>query len=90
MDNFPGATSTLLLDKLDDPAERDWYAAAALHHGWSRMALLNQIVGRLYQRVGAAPSNFARHLAELAQELTEDPYVFDFLDPYGASPQEWL
>lgn len=81
---LPWGHITVLLDKLDDPAERDWYAAAALQHGWSRKVLLNQIIGRLHQRVGAAPSNFARHLAEpdseLAQELTKDPYVFDFLD----------
>ena len=73
----------MLLDKLDDPVERDRYAAAALQHGWSRKMLLNQIIGRLPRRVGAAPSNFAQHLAEpdseLTQELTKDPYVFDFL-----------
>ena len=48
---------TVLLDRLEDQAERDWYAAAAAEHGWSRNVLLNQIMNRLYQRAGAAPSN---------------------------------
>ena len=73
----------LLLDKLDDAAARDWYAAAAAAGGWSRDVLRNQIMNRTRERFGAAPSNFARHLepgdSELAQQLAKDPYVFDFL-----------
>lgn len=66
---LPWGHITVLLDKLDNPAERDWYAAAALQHGWFRKVVLNQIIGRLHQRVGAAPSNFARRLAESDSEL---------------------
>ncbi len=80
---LPWGHITVLLDKVTDPAERDWYAAAAVEHGWTRKVLLNQIIGQLHRRLGAAPSNFATQLAppdsELAQELTRDPYVFDFL-----------
>ena len=72
-----------LLEKLDDPTVRDWYAAATDTHGWSRNVLLNQIMSRAHERVGAAPSNFVEHLSttdsELAQQLAKDPYVFDFL-----------
>jgi len=39
--------ATVLLAKLDAQAERDWYAAAAAEHGWSRNVLLNQIMNRL-------------------------------------------
>ncbi len=81
---LPWGHVTVLLDKLDDQAERDWYAAAAVQHGWSRNVLLNQIMNRLHARVGAAPSNFPAQLpaadSELAQQLTRDPYVLDFLD----------
>lgn len=52
---LPWGHVAVLLDKLDDPQERDWYAAAA-EHGWSRKVLLNQIIGRLHQRIGAARS----------------------------------
>jgi predicted nuclease of restriction endonuclease-like (RecB) superfamily len=49
--------------------------------------LLNQIKNRTHTRVGAAPSTFAQRLPgaefELAQQLAEDPYVFDFLGLTG-------
>ena len=84
---LPWGHVTVLRDKLDDQAERDWYAAAALEHGWSRSVLQNQIMNRLHIRAGSAPSNFPTRLpaadSELAQQLTRDPYVLDFLDLAG-------
>ena len=72
-----------LLNKLDDPEVRDWYAAAADAGGWTRDVLANQIMNQTRERFGPAPSNFARHRepvdSELAQQLARDPYVFDFL-----------
>lgn len=80
---LPWGHVMVLLDRLDDRDVRDWYAAAAVEHGWSRNVLLNQIKGRLHQRAAAAPSNFLDRLppaeSDLAQQLTRDPYVFDFL-----------
>ncbi|WP_154796250.1 PDDEXK nuclease domain-containing protein [Occultella kanbiaonis] len=84
---LPWGHVTVLLDKLDEKSERDWYAAAAVDHGWSRNVLLNQIMNGLHTRTGAAPSNFPARLpaadSELAQQLTRDPYVLDFLDLTG-------
>jgi len=84
VDRLPWGHITVLLDKLDDQAARDWYATAAVQHGWSRNVLLNQILNQLHARAGAAPSNFPGQLpaadSELAQQLTRDPYVLDFLD----------
>ncbi|MGJ3510143.1 PDDEXK nuclease domain-containing protein [Enemella sp. A6] len=81
---LPWGHIMVLLDKTTDQPERDWYAAAAAEHGWSRNVLLNQIMNRLHARTGAAPSNFPTRLpsadSELAQQLTRDPYVLDFLD----------
>lgn len=72
-----------LIDKLDDPAARDWYAEAAVAGGWTRDVLAHQIMNQTRERFGVAPSNFATHLepadSELAQQLAKDPYVFDFL-----------
>ncbi|WP_306233211.1 PDDEXK nuclease domain-containing protein [Agrococcus beijingensis] len=80
---LPWGHITLLLGKLDSRDERDWYAARAAEEGWSRAVLEHSIMGQLKQRVGAAPSSFADHLdapdARLAQALSKDPYVFDFL-----------
>jgi len=50
----------VLLDKLDDPNKREWYAAAAVEYGCSRNVLLNQIMNRLHERAGAAPSTSQR------------------------------
>lgn len=81
---LPWGHITVLLDKLDNLSDRDWYAATAAEHGWSRNVLHNQINSGLRRRIGAAPSNFQDHLpaedSDLAQQLVRDPYVFDFLD----------
>jgi predicted nuclease of restriction endonuclease-like (RecB) superfamily len=80
---LPWGHNIELLDKLDDPAERKWYAHAAIEHGWSRAVLANQIMSQLHRRAGAAPSNFADALpageSELMQQLTKDPYNLEFL-----------
>lgn len=80
---LPWSHVRLLLDKLDGTSERDWYAQRAVDQGWSRAALEHAIMGRLREREGAAPSSFADQLdaphARLAQAISKDPYVFDFL-----------
>jgi predicted nuclease of restriction endonuclease-like (RecB) superfamily len=72
-----------LLEKLSATETRLWYAAAALKNGWSRDILVHQIVTRLHERSGSAITKFAATLppvdSDLAQQLTKDPYVFDFL-----------
>jgi predicted nuclease of restriction endonuclease-like (RecB) superfamily len=82
---LPWGHVTVLLDKLTDPAVRDWYAAAAVEHGWTRNVLTHHIATGLHRGIGAAPSNFTAQLpaadSELAQQLTRDPYVLDGLFP---------
>lgn len=81
---LPWGHITVLLDRLEEREARDWYAARALQHGWSRNVLTNQIMNRTLERTGAAISNFDDQLArtdsDLAHQLAKDPYVFDFLD----------
>ena len=81
---LPWGHITVLIDKIDDQAVREWYAAAAVTHGWSRAVLTHQIRNQLDQRIGAAPTNFDTQLhaadSDLAHQLVRDPYVFDFLD----------
>ncbi|RFA10707.1 hypothetical protein B7R54_16960 [Subtercola boreus] len=80
---LPWGHITVLLDRFEQQPARDWYAAEAVAHGWSRNVLLNQIKNRTLERSGAAPSNFEAKLphpdSELAQQIAKDPYVFDFL-----------
>ncbi|QWA10555.1 DUF1016 family protein [Sodalis ligni] len=72
-----------LLDKLNRPEERRWYAFKAIEHNWSRNVLVMQIESRLLQRSGTAVTNFDVSLpqaqSDLARESLKDPYRFDFL-----------
>lgn len=80
---MPWGHITVLLDKLDDVGLRDWYASQAVTHGWSRAVLEHHIKTVAHTRFGTAPTNFERVVApgasDQAQQLTKDPYVFDFL-----------
>jgi predicted nuclease of restriction endonuclease-like (RecB) superfamily len=72
-----------LLDKLTTVENRLWYAAKAVEFGWSRDVLALQIDSALHLRQGNAVTNFQKTLpppqSDLAQQITKDPYVFDFL-----------
>lgn len=72
-----------LLDKLPGPKTRQWYAAKAIEHNWSRNVLVMQIETRLLERSGKAETNFELTLpkpqSDLARESLKDPYRFDFL-----------
>ena len=80
---LPRKHHCLLLDKLTAPADRLWYAAKTVEHGWSRNVLALQIEAGLHTRQGKAVTNFKATLppaqSDLAQQLTKDPYLFDFL-----------
>jgi predicted nuclease of restriction endonuclease-like (RecB) superfamily len=72
-----------LVEKLNTPEERVWYARQTIQNGWSRNVLVHQIESGLYRRQGKALTNFTRTLpapqSELAQQIVKDPYNFDFL-----------
>jgi predicted nuclease of restriction endonuclease-like (RecB) superfamily len=80
---LPWFHSCVLLDRLKEPAQREWYARQAIEHGWSRNVLVAQIETALHKRAGKALTNFAVTLpppqSDLAQQTLKDPYVFDFL-----------
>lgn len=80
---LPWRHNCRLLDRVRDPAAREWYLHAAIEHGWSGDVLVHQIDTRLHERQGRAVTNFHRTLPEpdsdLAQQLLKDPYSFDFL-----------
>jgi predicted nuclease of restriction endonuclease-like (RecB) superfamily len=80
---IPWGHNVRLLESVQDPHTREWYARATLQHGWSRDVLVHQIESGLHNRVGAATTNFDRTLpspqSDLAQQMTRDPYTFEFL-----------
>ncbi|MGZ2223723.1 PDDEXK nuclease domain-containing protein [Glutamicibacter nicotianae] len=73
-----------LLEKLENESTRLWYARMALSEGWSRNHLVRQIETCLHERSGQATSNFDTVLPSptsfIIQNVTKDPYVFDFLE----------
>lgn len=82
--NLPWSHNVALFETIKDKKLRVWYAEAALQYGWSRDVLLMQIENKLHSRKGKALTNFSRTLPEpqsdLAQQITKDPYHFEFLD----------
>ncbi len=82
-DQLPWFHIVLLMTKLDDPVEREWYARQTIEQGWSRATLSRQMESRLHLRQANAVSNFSGRLPEaqsaLAHETLKDPYLFDFL-----------
>lgn len=80
---IPWFHNVVLVESLKDPIQRLWYARQTVEHGWSRAVLVHQIESGLYGRQGKAVTNFSRTLpapqSDLAQQVTKDPYVFDFL-----------
>ena len=79
----PWGHNIVLLQKLNDIAQRLWYAVKTIEHGWSRAVLTVQIETNLFARQGKAVTNFTVTLpspqSDLAQQTLKDPYVFDFL-----------
>ncbi len=80
---LPWGHNLILLDKLNSFENRLWYAQRAVEYGWSRNVLGLHIASNLYAREGKAISNFERTLpaplSDLAQQITKDPYNFEFL-----------
>ena len=80
---IPWGHNLQLLSKLDDPVKRLWYARQTSEHGWSRAVLVHQIESDAFARQARAITNFKRVLpapqSDLAQQMTKDPYNFDFL-----------
>lgn len=65
------------------PQKAIFFVKKTLENGWSRNMLLNFIDTDLFDRQGKAITNFSETLpvvhGDLAQEITKDPYNFDFL-----------
>jgi predicted nuclease of restriction endonuclease-like (RecB) superfamily len=94
MKQIPWGHNSELLDRLQDSAQRLWYAQKTLEHGWSRAVLVHQIKSRLYERQGSAVTNFDAALppsqSDLAKQAIKDPYVFDFLTMSGDAAEREL
>jgi predicted nuclease of restriction endonuclease-like (RecB) superfamily len=82
---IPWGHNCIILDKIKDKQEREFYISESIKNGWSRNVMVHQIESRLYQRQIQADKthNFKTTLtktqSDLAHEILKDPYNFDFL-----------
>ncbi len=80
---IPWGHNIILLQKIDTPQKRFWYAEQTIENGWSRSMLVNWIESSLFSRQGKSINNFQKTLPEpqsdLAEQTLKDPYNFSFL-----------
>ena len=81
---IPWGHHKIIMDKCGDDRDKAlFYVKKTLENNWSRAVLLNFLDTNLFARQGKAISNFVKTLpspqSDLAQEMTKDPYNFDFL-----------
>jgi predicted nuclease of restriction endonuclease-like (RecB) superfamily len=83
---LPWGHILLLIQKVNNTEERNWYIEQTIQHGWSRSSLQHQLKHALYERQAVEQqktSNFPAKLPEpqssLAQAMLKNPYNFDFL-----------
>ena len=73
-----------ILDKSGNNQKKAlFYIQETIRNNWSRAMLLNFLGTDLYERTGKAITNFEVTLpsigSDLAEQITKDPYIFDFL-----------
>lgn len=85
--SIPWGHHRILIDRFFENGEIDtalFYARKVVEEGWSREVLKSFIDTNLHLRQGKALTSFSRLLpapdSDLAQELTKDPYIFDFTE----------
>ncbi len=72
-----------IIHKCSTLKEASFYLYRIIEEGWSREVLVRSIKDKMYEKQGAAITNYGQHLsvhqAELAQEITKENYDFGFL-----------
>jgi predicted nuclease of restriction endonuclease-like (RecB) superfamily len=82
---IPWGQNLLVMHKIKDNQEKEYYLNATDKLGWSRAVLLNQIKANAYQHhiLNPKQSNFEKalpvHLSEQANEALKSEYNLDFL-----------
>lgn len=80
---IPWRSNITLMDKLDEPELRLWYAQKTVENGFGKDMLVFQIESKLHLRAGNTVNNFQQSLpppdSDLANQSFKDPYIFNFL-----------
>ncbi len=86
-----------ILQRIEKPAARDWYAQEAIQQSWSARALERQIGVLYYERLLASKDKSpveqeaqekVDELAERPEDYLRDPYILDFLNLQDKTYQE--
>lgn len=81
--NIPWGHHIMIIQRCKNISEALFYVNKTIENHWSRSVLEHQLGLNLYDREGKAITNFKQQLpaiqSDLAQQLTKDPYIFDFL-----------
>ncbi|MCX8480790.1 MAG: PDDEXK nuclease domain-containing protein, partial [Sediminibacterium sp.] len=80
---IPWRSNITLLDKINEPEIRIWYAQQTIQNGYSKEKLEFEKASRLHIRKGNTINNFTETLplveSGFANQLFKDPYIFNFL-----------
>lgn len=81
---LPWGHNILIMQKVKNVKEREYYITASINFGWSRNVLLNQIKAGAYalslkQKIHNFPKALPVHLSEQADETIKSAYSLDFL-----------
>ncbi len=83
--NIPWGHNITILQTINNPKERLWYASQTVENGWSRNVLMHQIKSNVYKRQTSIEKthNFDLTLpnpqSDLVVDLLKDEYNFEFL-----------
>lgn len=83
---LPWGHIILLIQRVKDKTQRDWYICKAIDEGWSRHTLSLMVKSALYFRQETAfkVTNFKKTLppvqSDMAHHMLKDPFYFDFVN----------
>src|SRR3990172_6981384 len=73
-----------IMERCEDPLEREFYIRMTRKFGWSRNVLIHQIENQSYEKTLLGQTNFAKALTPAlraqARLAVKDEYTFDFLE----------
>ncbi len=81
---IPWGHIRLILDKIKERKEAEFYIQKTIENSWSRIILEHQIALKIYQRQGKVMSNFDTTIDKkdsvLIKESFKESYILDFLE----------
>ncbi len=82
---IPWGQNLVIMSRVKDTKEREFYIQGTIQFGWSRDVLVHQIEAEAHKQVTIEkmhnfPETLPTHLAEQADLAMKDTYILDFLD----------